>query len=316
MIDFGYLYRGICGLGHAHQASVLSGHLGAALLAGYFFGEDNTDLPEAVYRGVESELNRILQGEEAIWFNPRKAGLKPQDLFKKFPQEEALENSAESIARSLDKNVSKTRQSGHNVIFASLAMRALIDHPEYATPSIVAGIRKLIAGFDQAHAGRAYFGKEKGWLTEKEISLKKSKPLPGYRNLTQMAEIMISTLVSEAAVRRQGFGGLWHLINHAAGIVELDQLGFRGLAQKALPAHHHHLQLWLSLPDLSAELGPVVKAEQHPFEPIYWKGMLKRDDARLTHRIKTLYGFHLLLRFLDSKANIKQAEDAFLYLMA
>ena len=131
-----------------------------------------------------------------------------------------------------------------------------------------------------------------------------------------MADTMISTLISEATVRRQGFGGLWHLINHAAGIVELEQLGFHELAQKALPAHHHHLQLWLSLPDLSAELGSVVKAEHHPFEPIYWKGMLKRDDARLTHRIKTLYGFHSLLGFLDDQADARQAEDAFLYLMA
>jgi len=316
MIEFEYLYQGICGLANAHRAGVLSGHLGAAVVAGYFFGEDHSELPEGVYQGVEGELDRIIQGEEAIWFNARKAGMTPSDLFKKFPQEEPQENLVKSIAQSLNKNVSKTRQSGHNVIFATLAMRALVDHPEYATPKIVAGIQKLIAGFDNAHAGRAYFGKEKGWLPEKKISFKNAEPLPKYQNLTQMADTMISTLISESTVRRQGFGGLWHLINHAAGIIELDNLGFHDLAKKALPAHHHHLQLWLFLPDLASELGPVVKSEHHPFESVYWQGMLKRDEARLTHRIKTLYGFYTLLKFLDDQSKQKQAEEAFLYLMA
>ncbi len=52
----------------------------------------------------------------------------------------------------------KTRQSGHNVIFATLAIRALHGHPEYATPSIVEGIRKLAETFNGAVPGRGYYG--------------------------------------------------------------------------------------------------------------------------------------------------------------
>jgi hypothetical protein len=36
MIDFDYLYKGICGLANAHQAGTMAGHLGAAVAAGYF----------------------------------------------------------------------------------------------------------------------------------------------------------------------------------------------------------------------------------------------------------------------------------------
>ena len=60
----------------------------------------------------------------------------------------------------------------------------------------------------------------------------------------------------------------------------------------------------------------MTKAEHDPRKPIYWKGMLKRDQARLTHRIKTLYGFFTLLRFIEDKTTKKKAENAFLYLMA
>ena len=51
-------------------------------------------------------------------------------------------------------------------------------------------------------------------------------------------------------------------------------------------------------------------------KPAYWKGMLKRDEARLTHRIKTLYGFNTLKPFMEKDAKRKKADDAFLYLMA
>jgi hypothetical protein len=44
--------------------------------------------------------------------------------------------------------------------------------------------------------------------------------------------------------------------------------------------------------------------------------MLKRDEARLTHRIKTLYGFYTLRRFIEDEATRKNAEDSLLYLMA
>ena len=64
------------------------------------------------------------------------------------------------------------------------------------------------------------------------------------------------------------------------------------------------------------ELGPVAKAEHDPREPIYWEGMLKRDEARLTHRIKTLYGFKVLKEFVEDDGKRRRAEEAFLYLMA
>ncbi|MFH1264909.1 MAG: hypothetical protein ABIK89_04235 [Planctomycetota bacterium] len=43
---------------------------------------------------------------------------------------------------------------------------------------------------------------------------------------------------------------------------------------------------------------------------------MRRDSVRLTHRIKTLYGFFTLVRFVEDSAKRKQAEEKFLYLMA
>lgn len=315
MIDFQYLYTGICGLARAHKGGTMAGHLGAAVVAGYFFGEDQSELPDGVFAGVEGELDRVIAGEEGFWFDAQKAGVTPTELFEPFPDEPAEPETIASIVAALQKNVGTMKQSGHNVIFASIAVRALSDHQEYATPQIVAGVRMLIEGFDHALAGRGYYGKEKGWLDGNQVVLPDDNNFPNYDSIEQMVRVTIDELIATAAIRKQGFGGLWHVINHAAAITELDRFGYKEVAKQALPAHHQHIRLWRSLPDVESELGAVVKAEHDPRETIYWHGMLKRDEARLTHRIKTLYGFYTIKRFIEDDATIKQAENAFLYLM-
>jgi len=143
----------------------------------------------------------------------------------------------------------------------------------------------------------------------------RGEEFPAYESVARMVDVTIEELIATASKRKQGFGGLWHIINHAAAITELDRLGHKELAFKALPAHHQHVRLWQSLPDVERELGAVTKTEHDPREPAYWKGMLKRDQARLTHRIKTLYGFFTLMRFVEDEAK-KKAEESLLYLMA
>ena len=96
----------------------------------------------------------------------------------------------------------------------------------------------------------------------------------------------------------------------------MDRFGYKELAKNALSAHHQHMELWRSLPEVGAELGPVQKADHDPRKPSYWEGMLKRDEARLTHRLKTLYGFYVIRRFIEDEASLKKAEHACLYLMA
>ncbi len=316
MVDFGYLYQGLCGLARAHRAGAMAGHLGAAVVAGYFFGEDQPDLPSQVHTGVEKELDRIIRGEETVWFDPKKAGITTAEMFQPFPEERPRKALISTIAEALSGNIDKTRQSGHNVIFAAIAIRALHDHPVYATPPVVEGICKLIEQFDGQVPGRGYYGKQRGWITGDQVPLP-ADDFPPYPSLQSMAGVVVGDLIRSASVRRQGFGGLYHVINHAAGLVELSQYGYPDLARKGLGAHHHHVRLWRSLPDVEEELGAVQRAEDDPRTPEYWTaGTLRRDSAMLTHRIKTLYGFFKLLRLVEDEAERSKAEQRFLYLMA
>jgi len=316
MINFEYLYKGLCGLAHAHKANAMTGHLGAAVVAGYFFGEEHADLDAEVDKAVENELDRIVNGEEAFWYDSKAAGITVPELFEPFPEEHPEEGLIPTIAEALSANIGKTRQSGHNVIFASIGLRALSDHPQYATPYIVGGIVKLIQGFNNAVAGRGYYGKERGWIVGDKVSLPPDD-FPTYNGMQAMAEAVVGELTRSASLRRQGFGGLFHIINHATGLTELSRLGYRKLANRGLAAHHHHVRLWRSLPDVEDELGPLKRAEFDARTIEYWRNEAKSQwSAQLTHRVKTLYGFFSLLRFIEDPAKRERAVDEFRYLMA
>ncbi len=316
MVDFKYLYQGLCGMARAHRANAMAGHLGAAVVAGYFIGEELTELDERVYSAIEKELDRIEQGDEAIWYNAEEEGITVPGLFEAFPEKPTEQADVSPIATALRDNIDQMRQAGHNVIFCSIAVRALKDHSEFATSEIVGGIEKLIARFNDTGPGRGYYGKDQGWIKGDEVNLDDDTSFPAYRDQEEMAEVVIDELIQSASKRRQGFGGLFHVINHAAALTELSRYGHKALAQRGLKAHHQHMRLWRSLPDVEQELGKLKSAKYDPRTPDYWKeGDSTQWSAHLTHRVKTIYGFYTLLRLVESEAKRKQAEEKFLYLM-
>lgn len=317
MIGFNYLHRGLSAMAHAHRANSMAGHLGAAVVAGYFFGEDQPDLSAAVIDGVERELDRIVAGDESLWFNPDVAGVTIPQLFELVPITDVREDRIIELPSALSENIGQLRQSGHNVIFASIAIRALQNHPQFAAAEMIDGLVQLIRSFDDAGPGRGYYGEAQGWIEGDPSSLPPD-PLPPYRDLPAMADAVIDELIASASLRRRGYGSLFHIINHAAALIELSRLGFDDLAQRGLPAHHVHLRLWQALPDVSAELGSLEAADYDPLTPEYWQPPVDSTQwsAHLTHRIKTLYGFYNLLRSVDEPSRRDKAEAQFRYLMA
>lgn len=105
MIDFQYLHTGVYGLANAHNAGTMAGHLGAAIAAGYFFGEDQSDLPDELFRGIEGEIKRVIAGEESFWWNAKNAGITPADLFMPLPKEDSKPDAITAIVDALQRNV-------------------------------------------------------------------------------------------------------------------------------------------------------------------------------------------------------------------
>ncbi len=315
MIDFGYLQKGLYALARAHRVNSMAGHLGAAVVAGYFIGEQHPELDDRVYKGIEAELDRIISGESV--FSPGKgAVISASEMFEPFAKENPKVSLIGDIAEALSGNIDKTRQSGHNVIFTAIAIRALKDHPELAMPAVIDGIRKLIASFDGASPGSGYYGKEKGRIDGNKITLQDDESFPPYANLDEMGKAVLDELIIRPGQRREGFGGMHHIINHAAALAELENYGYPELAREGLSAHHQHLMLFRSLPDVADEHGAETPTEFSPFAAEFWEpDKIRRERAHLTHRVKTMYGFKLLTGLEPEPDKIKIATDNLRYLM-
>lgn len=317
MSNVDLLYPGLCALARCHVGGTMAGHLGAAVVAGHFFLEEHPELEPAVALAIRKEIGRVMSGEEDIWYNQEKAGISIPDLFLPFTGADRLENGCSRIADAARIGMNTIRQSGHNLIFASLALKALCAHPEYASKAIVEGIETLMLAFANAGPGRGYYGKERGWLAKLEDALKgRTFPEP-YQSLTDLCEVTLREVAGCGTEHRQGFGGLFHLINHAAAIYDLDLLGRHDLAEDGLHAHLQHLALWRSLPDLADELGPLVRSEKDPLTSAYWSRRASVQwSGWLTHRTKTLYGYDRIRRYVADETLCRDADAGLRYLMA
>jgi len=315
MVNYDYLERGLWALARAHRINTMSGHLGAAVMAGYFIGEQHADLDPAVVQGIESELDRIIAGESV--FSPKKnAALSAPAMFEPFPLQQADESLIDGIAEALSKNINRPRASGHNVIFAATAIRGLADHPDLATPAITDGIRKLIAGFNDSSPGSGYYGPERGRIDGRKVTLRADDGVPPFSDLETAATLIIDGVMRQPAEKHEGFGGPWHLINHTAALAELDRYGYQSLAVAGLPALREHFRLYKTLPDISAEKGPETPTADSPLTAAFWTpGKIRRGRAHLTHRVKTLYGYEAICDLITDEDDRKQADDRLRYLM-
>lgn len=298
--------------------SSMAGHLGASLIAGYFIGEQRPNLDQQVSKGIEGDLDRVIEGESVFGKRMSKSSeLADSDLFEPFPKQQPIESLIDGIADGLLTSVGQTRQSGHNVIFASLSIRALKEHPEFATPAVIDGIRKLMALFNNQHPGSGYYGRQKGRISGSKIELPNDDAIPDYDDIEGMALTVIDEMLNQdAGVHKVGYGGLVHVINHAAAIADLDRYGYPELAQQAIKAHRQHFRLWRNLPNVADEMGVTKVSEFTPHIASYWtSGDVPYDRALLTHRVKTMFGFDELVKAVDEESKEEQAYDSLRYLM-
>ena len=308
-----YLKQGLAALSRAHHINAMAGHMGAALLAGHLLMSEEPDLPPPVNDGIDRELARVVAG--ASVFGPKAdAVITNAELFAPYPAPElAPPGAVGGIAGALAANIDRLRASGHNVIFAALALRALVRYPDAALRDVVAGTVALTGTFDTIGAGYARLGVDAALVRAETVDFDADDGIPAYDTLAGMVDAVLDQLIATAHLRKQGVGGLWHVINHAAALVDLDALGYGDLARRGLRAHRRHLRIWAALP----ALGEETPVDHDPYTAAYWaEPELERGRAKLTHRVKTLYGFQRLsLAFPGSPARRSRARRRLRYLM-
>jgi hypothetical protein len=270
-----YLGRGLVALSDAHKRGWLQGHNGAAVLATYYFCKENA-LDERTTHALGKQIDAFITKS-------------PEE----FPAPDPGRGRAEPlrIVEQLDGQIADLRAGGHDVIFASLALKALRDLPEYATPSIVDGICELL---------KLIVARRR---PDPDTPYNQEHPLPPYRSASDIATVTLqATLRPWGDVSRVGASGVIHWITHADAVVTLADLGYGDLARRGYAAQRLHINQAVSgadRPEPERKAVDWLGAE-------YWESdgpkKLFSDTWLAGHAFKLPYSlFRMLRRTEDPK---------------
>ncbi len=252
---------GLDALARAHAMDYFAdGHRGAAMVSAYFMCAE-----ESVEEGVSETIGAIV---DRYWA--------PTDLCAPLPDEVPDDSLLAGLIDAVAANVGDLRMVGHNVIFPSLALKALREMPEAITPSRVAGIVKLVEAFD----------------TPMDISIDDDDAFPDLGSTESLAESVLREYVRSAEAfigRGQGWTG--HMLTVGRAVIDLREAGHEDLARTATGALKQYVK--------RARMGPLDTDKQYtehgpmpqgPLTRAYWDKR-RGHDPTLGHCIKYPYGF-------------------------
>jgi len=270
-----HLAAGLVALSRVHPQGWVGGHFGAAVVASHYFCEDN-DLDGRTARALRANVDAFLAHRP--------------DQFPKAGPGAGTADPVRIVER-LDRQVHELRSGGHDKIFAALALRALKDLPEYATPAVVDGICRLLEVF--AATARP--------VTASRYALE--HPTEPYRGPADLAAATLRAMLRPwGHVRQVGTSGVLHWVTHAEALLTLEDLGYGEVARKGYAAH----QLVHNRPVVDDGSRPPERPPVDWLGPAYWESDTPRralDGSWLFgHSFKLPYSLFTLLRRVDDEA--------------
>lgn len=282
MLDNSYLIRGLDALSRAHATNYfVDGHKGASIVSAVFLCRENEVEP-----GVPEVLAEML---DRLWAR--------SDLCAPFPAEAPDQDLIERVIAALRGNIGVLRQAGHNVIFASQALRAFRELPHAVTPSRVDGVCKLIEAFTEST----------------DVDVAGASDVPDFRTSSAAADFVLDEArrTMRAFVGRgQGWSG--HMLTFGQAMIDLRELGHDRVVADGLHAFRQYVARARMGPlDTDKQYREHERIEQCPIELAYWQGR-KDGSAGIGHCFKYPYGFYgLFSRAADAVVKERCREESF-----
>jgi len=262
-------------MSQAHQRGWGQGHFGATVLSSYYFCREN-GLDERTSRALRANVDGFIARRPSEFPSP-KPGRGTADTTR--------------IVEQLDRHVAQLGSGGHHIIYSALALRALRDLPELATPSVVDGICKLLEVF------AAKFDLERATPPKPE------QPSPPYRSAEDISVATLrATLRPWSHVMKVGSANVVHWVTLAEALVTLEELGHREVARRGHAAH----QLYIGAAVVDDGAPPPERAPIDWLGPAYWESDAPRkvqdDSWFFGHSFKLPYSLFRLLRRTNDQA--------------
>jgi hypothetical protein len=282
MLSRDHLVSGLNALSRAHALDYFAdGHRGAALIAAKYLCQR-----EDIESGAADIITEMADRE---W-----AG---SDLCAPFPDDTPEPRLTENLLAALTASTDRLRQAGHNVIFPSLALKAMAEVPEAVTPARVAGLCRLVEAFT------VYLEP----LTGPDVDL------PGLDDPTALAEFILAEAL-HAMRRFEGRGQGWtgHLLTHAQAVMDLAGIGEATAAEHARGGLAIYVRRIRMGPQDEDRIIPEHPPTKHgALTERYWQERRSREIG-LGHCFKYPYAFFSLLDIAkDDRLRRRSEEQAY-----
>jgi hypothetical protein len=267
MIGTQYLERGLDALSCAHSRDgyFADGHRAGAVVAAYFLCHEQRFSPEAQHALVE-------------WLDSH---LTRDELFSMAPVAVDRFASIAPISEALRESGPVLREVGHNVIFASLALKAFQAFPSVATQRRVNGIAALTRRFEPMPGVEDVVAPD----------------VPSVEGHSSFARFVCLEFL-DCLERFSGFGQGWagHMLTIARALIDLVDLDQAELARICHPAFCDYVALARRGPGPDARsIAEHVRSAESPRDAHYWTGR----PFGLGHALKYPYAFYGLIDRLD-----------------
>lgn len=240
------------------------GHRGAAMLSAHFMCVE--------HEFDDATCGRIVELFDLNWANSK--------LCRPFPEGEPVSNPVEQIGLALADGGKVLREVGHNVIFATLAIKAFRWMPEAATKERVDGICNLIRAF-------------KPWRDVKPAEDVQPPPFDDSAAAARFILQETSSAIDRFVGFGQGFAG--HMLTFGQSLVDLAAMGDVEWAESCRTAFRKYVTVTRLGPDSeSRKIKDHPPSQLRPNELSYWQ---RRGDKTLGigHVFKYPYGYYGLL---------------------
>ncbi len=192
------------------------------------------------------------------------------------------------LVKDLDAGIDTLRQSGHNIIFTVISLKALRAVPDAATPTRVNGLRKMVQSFGTKGGNPP--------LQNKDSFVDLSDEQQFIRFIFE--EYLKALELYLNGKGHHGFAG--HILTIGHALVELDRMGHKETARKGVEAYWQFVQQARNGANLG---GKKVPDSTPPHLSVlardYWSEQGKHQKTReivSSHLIKYPYSFYALAK--------------------
>jgi hypothetical protein len=288
------LLEGLDGMSRVADAhdTFVGGHNAAAVMASAFFCR-------------EQKLDNRTQKEILSLIETR---LLKSSIYAPRPKETADPELIGTLVKDLDAGIDTLRQSGHNIIFTNICLKALREVPEAATPERIDGLRKMVQSFGSRRSAGP--------------PLENKATYVDLRDESRFIHFVFDEYLKAMDLYRNGrgyHGFAAHLLTAGHALIELRRMGYRETADKGVEAYWQFVKQARDGADLGGE--KVGSAPPHALTPLtqdYWIVQEQRQTSVIvsSHLVKYPYSFFALAKELHDDALKQRVLDSIYYLTA